>query len=520
MIPAYTAAQVRAAEQVAIERDGDATLMRRASTALASVIAERLPPPHPGRSAVLLVGAGNNGGDALWAGAFLRRRGLTVTALLLDGKRAHPAGLAALRRAGGRVVTLDSGFPGSDRVRAVLARADVIVDGVVGLAARPPLRPPAAALVAAANAAPGLKVAVDLPSGIDPDTGTTGPADRDRDGEPVVFAADVTVTFGAVKTGLLLAADEIVCDPIGMAPGNTAPIGPTPGIPAAADGTDRDRLWALVTAADAVALTDADLRVLLPDPGSGADKFTDGLVGIVAGSPGYPGAAVLCTGGAVRTRPGMVRYAGAQATAVVTRWPEVVAVGDPAIAGRVQAWVVGPGMGTDAAAAELLAGILERDEPVLVDADGLTLLGEHPDRLADRRRRGAVTLLTPHDREFARVFPDITLDDRLTATRAAAARSGATVLLKGHRTIVADPDGRTVINRSGTSWLATAGSGDVLSGVIGSLLAGGLPPVLAAGAGAFLHGRAGERARAAGSAGAQALWDHLRAPVGHGPAGS
>lgn len=513
MITAYTAAQIRAAEQAAIERDGDATLMRRASSALASVVAERLPRPHPGRSAVLLVGSGNNGGDALWAGAFLRRRGLAVTALLLDPDRAHPAGLAALRRSGGRVIGLDAAAPVDERVRGLLAAADVVIDGIVGLSARPPLRPAAAALVTAANGAPGLKVAVDLPSGVDPDTGTTGAR---GDAEPAVFAADVTVTFGGVKTGLLLAADAVVSVGIGMDP-SAAPTVPvtSPTSPEPADRpTGGDRLLAAAREADAVSLTDADLRVLLPDPGTGADKFTDGLVGIVAGSPGYPGAAVLCTGGAVRTRPGMVRYAGAQAAAVVARWPEVVAADDPAAAGRVQAWVVGPGMGTDPAAAELLGSLLAKDEPVLVDADGLTLLAGHPDWLAARTARGAVTLLTPHDREFTRVFPDIGLDDRLAASRTAAQRSGATVLLKGHRTIVADPDGTTVVNRSGTSWLATAGSGDVLSGVIGSLLAAGLPPVLAAGAGAFLHGRAGERARAAGDAGAQALWAHLRAPRG------
>lgn len=504
MITAYTAAQIRAAERVAIERDGDATLMRRAATALASVVAERLPAPHPGRTVVLLVGAGNNGGDALWAGAFLRRRGLAVTAVLLDAERAHPAGLVALRRAGGRVVTVGADEPVTDRIRDLLAGADAVIDGVVGLAARPPLRPAAAALVAAANLSPALKVAVDLPSGIDPDTGATGVG---GDGDAVVFAADVTVTFGGVKTGLLLVSDRIVAVPIGMAPGDPIDADTRPR-----RGDPVDRLAAAARAADAVSLTDADLTSLLPDPGTGADKFTDGLVGIVAGSPGYPGAAVLCTGGAVRTRPGMVRYAGAQATAVVARWPEVVAAADPSIAGRVQAWVVGPGMGTDDAAGELLADVLGRDEPVLVDADGLTLLGRHPDWLADRTERGAVTLLTPHDREFTRVFGDLSLDDRLTAVRTAARRSGATVLLKGHRTIVADPAGTTVVNRSGSSWLATAGSGDVLSGVIGSLLAAGLPPVLAAGAGAFLHGRAGERARAAGASGAQALWAHLRAP--------
>ena len=223
---------------------------------------------------------------------------------------------------------------------------------------------------------------------------------------------------------------------------------------------------------------------------------------------------MLSVGGAVRTRPGMVRYAGAQAAAVVARWPEVVAVGSPADAGTVQAWVVGPGLGTDGPSLALLRWVLSRDEPVLVDADGLTMLAALPSLLSIRRRSGQVTVLTPHDREFARVFPEIGLDDRLAAVRRAARDSGATVLLKGHRTLIADPGGQAAVNLSGSAWLATAGSGDVLSGVIGSLLATGLPPLLAAATGAFLHGRAGEAAQRSGLFGAQVLWDHLKVPKG------
>jgi len=177
----------------------------------------------------------------------------------------------------------------------------------------------------------------------------------------------------------------------------------------------------------------------------------------------------------------------------------------------VQAWVVGPGIGTEGSSIALLRWVLGRDVPVLVDADGLTVLAALPSLLAARRRSGQVTVLTPHDREFARVFPEIGLTDRLAAVRAAAAQSGATVLLKGHRTLVAEPGGQAAVNLSGSSWLATAGSGDVLSGVIGSLLATGLPPLIAAAAGAFLHGRAGERAERSGLFGAQVLWEHLGA---------
>ncbi len=472
MIPAYSVQQIRDIEAIALARDGDGTLMRRASHAIAQEVADRVRSPHPGRSVVLLVGSGNNGGDALFAGSFLRRRGMRVSAVLLEPARAHDGGLRALRRAGGLVLTAQD--PG---VRRVIDAADVIIDGIVGLAAKPPLRQDAADLVGLANATGALRVAVDVPSGIEPDTGQV---------RGVAFLADVTVTFGGVKPGLLIAdaqAGTVVSVPIGME---------MTGQPA-----------------DLIAMTDGSLQRLLPGPGTAADKFTGGLVGIAAGSPGYPGAPVLCVGGAVRTRPGMVRYAGAQAVAVLSQWPEVVAAATPAEAGTVQAWVVGPGMGTEGSSIATLRWVLSQDVPVLVDADGLTVLAVLPSLLAARRRSGQVTVLTPHDREFARVFPDIPLEDRLGAVRRAAREGGATVLLKGHRTLIAEPGGQAAVNLSGSSWLATAGSGDVLSGVIGSLLAGGLPPLLAAAAGAFLHGRAGERAERSGLFGAHVLWDHL-----------
>lgn len=474
VIEAYTVDQIRAVEAIALERDGDLTLMRRASFAVAAEVADRVPDPHPGRQVVLLVGAGNNGGDALYAGAFLRRRGMQVTAVLLNPDRSHPGGLAALRRAGGRVRRHDD-----SRVAPAIRDADVIIDGIVGIGAVPPLRADAAELIGRANATDALRVAVDLPSGIEPDTGRV---------RGIAFLADVTVTFGGIKVGLLIADEQA---------------GTIVGVPIGMDMTGRP--------AEVIAMTDGSLRRMLPPPGPDADKYTGGLVGIVAGSPGYPGAAVLCAGGAVRTRPGMVRYAGPQAGPVVARWPEVVAVDSPADAGKVQAWVIGPGMGTEGAAITLLRWVLGQDVPVLVDADALTILAGMPSLLQTRRRAGQPTVLTPHDREFARLFPDIELDDRLAAVRRAAWVSGATVLLKGHRTLIADPGGQAAVNLSGSSWLASAGTGDVLSGVVGSLLAAGLPPLLAASAGAFLHGRAGQRAQRTGLFGAHELWDQLRA---------
>lgn len=472
MIQAYSVEQIRAVEAAALAKDGDGLLMRRASYAISLVVAEHLPFPHPGRQVVLLVGSGNNGGDALHAGAFLRARGMRVTAVLTDPGKAHQGGLKALYRARGRLLSHDD-----PAVAAVVDAADVIIDGLVGLSAKPPLRDNAADLVGKANVSKALRVAVDLPSGIEPDSGRV---------RGVSFLADFTVTFGGIKTGLLIADEQvgtIVSVPIGM------------------EMTDQP--------AELIAMTDGSLQQLLPGPGPAADKFTGGLVGIVAGSPGYPGAAVLSVGGAVRTRPGLVRYAGVQSAAVLARWPEVVAVAGPADAGKVQAWVVGPGLGTEGPSIGLLRWVLNQDVPVLVDADGLTMLAVLPSLLSIRRRTGHPTLLTPHDREFARVFPDIDLADRLAAVRRAAQESGATVLLKGHRTLIAEPGGQAAVNLTGSSWLATAGSGDVLSGVIGSLLATGLPPLTAAAAGAHLHGRAGERAERSGLFGAQVLWEHL-----------
>ncbi len=477
MLLTYTAAQIRAAEAVALTQVGDASLMVRAARAVADAVIARMPSPVPGRSAVLLVGAGNNGGDALFAGAIMRRRGMTVTAILAVAGRAHVEGLAALRRAGGRVLTF-----GDPSIPALLAGADAVLDGLVGLGARPPLRAPMDELVTLAAQGRGWQIAVDLPSGIDPDTGRV-------DGQ--AFRADVTVTIGGMKTGLLLAdevAGQVLLAPIGMDPALLAP--------------EVDH--------DGVVVTDADARALLPQPGLADDKYSGGVVGIVAGSERYPGAAILCVGGAVRLRPGLVRYAGPQAGSVLQRWPEVVASAQPGAADRVQAWVVGPGMGTDGSALARLREVLAADVPVLVDADGLTLLAQTPGLLADRRRRGAITVLTPHAGEFARLFPDLDPTDRVASVRAASARSGAAVLLKGHRTVIADPAGHLAVNTAGSPWLATAGSGDVLSGVAGSLLAAGLVPLMAAALAAHVHGRAGERAALAGRPGASALLDLLR----------
>jgi hydroxyethylthiazole kinase-like uncharacterized protein yjeF len=455
----FTAGQVRDAEDVLLARTPEGALMRRAAYGLA-MEAVRMLREHTGgvsgRRVTLLVGAGNNGGDALWAGVTLRRRGVRVDAVLLAPDRAHPAGLAALRRAHGRVLAgPGSGAAGSAAEELVRA-ADLVLDGIVGISGRGPLRPPAAALVAAAEAAGTPILAVDLPSGVDPDTGAV-------DGPAVTAAA--TVTFGAEKPVHALARYR--CGPITL-----VDIGLAPHLP------QEPQLYVMEA---------ADVGARWPVPGPADDKYTQGVLGIAAGSATYPGAAVLATGAAVAATSGMVRFAGSAADVVRSRWPEVVASGSVTDSGRTQAWTVGPGLGTGSAGRETLAAVLERGVPTCLDADAITLLSTTPD-LADAV--GEVpAVLTPHAGEFARLFGEVG-DDRVAATRRAAAELNCTVLLKGHVTVVADPGGRACAHPSTGSWAATAGSGDVLSGLVGALLAAGLAPWWAAACAAHVHGLA------------------------------
>ncbi|QJY46514.1 NAD(P)H-hydrate dehydratase [Pseudonocardia broussonetiae] len=446
----WTAGQIRDAEAAMMRHVPGEMLMRRAAYGLAVHVRAALGAAVAGRRVVLLVGAGHNGGDALWAGYELRRRGVAVTAVLLVPERAHAPGLAALRRAGGRVT-------GAEGAADLVRRADLVVDGIVGISGRGPVREPAAGLVAAAARAGVPVVAVDLPSGVDTDTGEVH--------EPAV-RADATVTFGARKPVHVLAAHS--CGPVHLVDFGLAPHLPEP---------------------HARVLEAADVAARWPVPGPADDKYTQGVVGVAAGSAVYPGAAVLATGAAVLATSGMVRYAGTGAEAVHARWPEVVATADVDGAGRVQAWTVGPGSGTDDAGRATVLAALADDVPLCLDADAITLLAHHAD-LRDAVR-GRPVVVTPHDREFARLAGEVG-SDRIGAARRAAADLGVTVLLKGNATVVADPDGRVLVHPATSSWAATAGSGDVLSGMIGALLAAGLEPWWAAGCAALVHARAAE----------------------------
>ncbi len=475
MRQAWRVAEVRAAEKVVLATLPEGTLMQRAAAGLARRCVLLLDDAGGvyGARVLLLVGSGDNGGDTLYAGAALARRGAEVRALLLQPERVHLAGLAALRAAGGRTV---GELPG---------RADLVLDGIVGIGASGGLRPPAAAVVAAVRelrTRTGVRppvVAVDVPSGVAVDTGEV-PGDA--------VTADVTVTFGCLKPAHVLGPAAARCGQIDL-----VDIGLTPVL----------RIGPAVRVPDA-----ADIAGWWPRPGADSDKYTRGVVGIATGSATYPGAALLSVSGALAGPTGMVRYAGSAHREVVRAHPSVVVAPKVSDAGRVQAWVCGSGLGTDDEARTTLRSVLATALPVVLDADALTLLvdGRHARDL----RRDAPLVITPHDGEFTRLAGEAPGADRAGAACRLAAWTNAVVLLKGDRTIVATPAGAVWANPTGSPALATAGSGDVLAGLLGSLLAGGLPPERAAVAAAYAHGLAGRRAAEGGPVNAPHVADALR----------
>ena len=531
VILAFASDAVRAAEEPLLA--AGAPLMDRAAFALSVRVAAELRARRGrvvGAAVVVLVGAGNNGGDALHAGALLAGRGARVLAVATS-ERVHPGGLAALRAAGGRVVSVADGGPGS-RVRAGDAiadayAADVVLDGLLGIGARGALRGPAAEVVrllgelmadesAGGRCSGPLVVAVDVPSGIGVDAGDVPTDDDDSGGHGrrhadgrgvgtdalgIVLPADITVTFGTAKPGLLL--------------------------PPAAELVGRlhvvDIGLELAGARPVVArLEPDDVAGLWPVPRASSHKYTRGVLGVVAGTPAYPGAAVLTVSAAVRAGAGMVRFLGAPdvtATILAAR-PEVVAG-----AGRVQAWALGPGVDPGDGAQvdrvrDSLAQALARQLPAVVDAGGLALL---PERLAPW------VVLTPHAGELATLLSARGEDvDRaqveaepLRWARRAQELTHATVLLKGAVTVVVGPQGAVYAQADAPAWLATAGAGDVLTGLLGALLAGRARDVVAdptlvaalAAAAALVHGRAADRANPGGPVAALAVADALPATI-------
>ena len=521
MISAFRAEDVRAAEAplLAQETGFGNGLMHRAATALAVAVQRELRVAVGqvvGTAAVGLVGRGNNGGDTLHALALLARRGVRCTAVLTSAT-VHDGGLAALQAAGGVVLAVVDGAPG-ERVwigdaLAEAFSADVVLDGLLGIGGRGGLRDEAAELVVLlaelldtdtgrqqGSGRPGprqppVTVAVDVPSGIGVDDGVVhGP----------VLPADLTVTFGALKPGLLLPPASRLAGRVEL-----VDLGLTPVLASQTRQPAVDRL------------TGDDLQALWPVPGRTAHKYSRGVAGIVAGSSAYPGAAVLAVAGALGAGCGMVRYVGPYdvTNGVRAAHPEVVA-GD----GRVQAWVVGPGVDPAdreqvAQVRRALADAQEHGLPVVLDAGALGLL---------RGPVGPLAVLTPHAGELATFLAAGGLDvDRagveaepLRWARVAQAATGATVLLKGATTLVVGPEG-AFAQDDAPPWLATAGAGDVLAGVLGALLAGhadelrdepSLVPRLAALA-AAVHGRAAHAANPGGPVTASAVASALPAVV-------
>lgn len=458
------------------------TLMQRAAAGLASVCARALARVY-GAEVVVLAGSGDNGGDALYAGARLARRGARVRALAV-GSKVHEPALATLRAAGGRVTDHED----------VVDDADLVLDGLVGIGGSGGLREPHARVAARSHGLHAPMVAVDVPSGVDASTGHV---------EGTAIRADITVTFGTYKPGLLVdpgAAHAGAVELVDIGLGSELP------------------------APDVVGLQAPDLAGRLLPTAPELDKYRRGVVGVAAGSDRFVGASVLTVGGAVAGGAGMVRFASTERPVehALAHWPEIVTTvvergdGEAVLAaGRVQAWVAGPGMGTDEAAANVLAAVLSTDVPVLVDADGLTLLSRlrgQDDVLARRHAAGTATVLTPHAGELARLLGTDRADveaRRLEHTRRAAGELGATVLLKGSTTVIAEPDRPARVNPTGTPRLATAGTGDVLSGLGGALLAIGMDGLEAASAAAYLHGLAARRWPAGAPLSASGLIDAL-----------
>ncbi|RRQ16956.1 bifunctional ADP-dependent (S)-NAD(P)H-hydrate dehydratase/NAD(P)H-hydrate epimerase [Corynebacterium bovis] len=485
--PVYSVAAVRAAEEPLLRGAGgppEDGLMRRAARAVAEVALAVLPTPASGGAdadptvpsgVLVLAGPGGNGGDALYAAATLADAGHPVTAVAVgrDGAT-HPRATAAARAAGVRVAAAADILPTADDT-ARPPRFALVIDGIAGIGHARPLDDDAAAL-----AALGPVLAVDAPSGVDADTGHAPGAH---------VTAAVTVTFGVRRVAHVTsdACGRVLVADIGLAPGLAAvadehrPVAtalsgwePRPTWPGPAGGPGSGPAGGPSAFVVDPAVVPPERRAPVVDirPGATSDKYSGGVVGVLAGSAAYPGAGVLATTGAVRATPSMVRYVGSGRDEIVRALPEVVAVSGLDDCGRVQAWVVGPGRGTGQAEREELAALLDRPEPLVVDADALTLLAGDADLRRALTDRDAPTVLTPHAGEFARLAPDLPVDgDRLGAARALARRLGVIVLLKGRFTVVTDGTDTTVVD-SGTSWSATPGSGDVLSGILGALVAG------------------------------------------------
>jgi len=473
-----TEEQSRAAETAAVASGAVlADLMSRAGAAVAEEVAALAP---EGRI-VVVAGPGNNGGDGWAAAVRMHASGRDVLVLT----SAEPDSISSPARETVRAA-IQSGVPwlhvdsGPEAAQA-LSEADIIVDALLGIGLHGVPRQPYAGFIAAVGDADGLVVSVDVPSGVDSDSGLASGA---------AVAADVTVCFSAPKIGCVL-------QPGGSLAGDLRLV--DIGIPTEAlhfDGAPE--LW------DA-----SDYLACLPSPRWDDRKGTRGSVLIVGGSAGLTGAVCLAAGGALRSGAGYVAVAvpEPQLAVVEAKLTAPVKMGlsstrDGALlpaaideileaATRADVVVLGPGLGRAASTLEVVRALVARlDAPLLIDADGLYALGSDLSLVA---ARVAPTILTPHSAEAARLLgttPEDIDSDRLSSVRALAV-GGVTAVLKGPATLVSE-GGRIVVNPTGGPGLATLGTGDVLSGIVGAWLARGLLALDAAAVGTYLHGAAGD----------------------------
>lgn len=452
VIPVYSVDQIRAAEEAAFAVTAPGELMQRASFALAVGCADLLRETY-GRiyatTAVIVVGPGNNGGDALYAGAQLAQRGVEVAAHCVNPHVFHEQAMRAFISAGGSV----GDFLGCD--------FDLVIDGIAGLGGGKPVE---AQLARWINTQP-LVISVDIPSGVNADTGACV-VDQ-------CVHADATFTFGALKPGLVLApaaefAGEIQIVDIGL------------------DSFLHD----VADTPYASIIDESDARELFGELAFDAYKYSRGVVDIAAGSSHYPGALRLCVLGAQYTGVGMVmvRETDGFNSGITTEFPQVV-LGESE---RVNSWGMGPGFTGSESERELVIHALESSLPVTLDAGALSIVASDTHVRQLIAARAAVTVLTPHIGEFRALFPHLGEPTRESAQRAAT-ESGAIVVAKGARTIISSPDGRCFIDIEGTPVLGTAGSGDVLTGIIAGVLAShrDQDPLLVVALGVWMHGRAG-----------------------------
>ena len=469
--PLFTAEEMRAADAFAIEEAGvpSIDLMERAAVGLARAAAEAARPGLPIR---IVCGKGNNGGDGLAAARLLREEGRALDVLAV-GDLAETKGdaRANLERLPG---------PAPEQFEPErLEGSGAIVDAMLGTGFEGSPREPVAGAIAAINAAGAPVVACDVPSGVNASTGAI-------EGEAV--RADLTATFHGPKVGLHVAPGAFHAGEVRVV---------EIGIPRGAPG-----------AAGAGLISD---RVLdgIPARTREGSKFTSGTVVIAGGAAGYTGAPCMVALGAQRTGAGYVQLAVPESAqqAVALRLLEAVTRGLPeedgmhvaagveeveGMAERAGAVVLGPGLGRSEGAREFARRVAASvDRPLVIDADGLNA---HVGSLESLRERPGPTVLTPHAGELGRLL-EVDSDEisahRLEHARAAAARSGCVVLLKGDDTIVAAPGGPVAVSPGATAALATAGTGDVLAGIVGALLSKGMDVLEAAAAGVRLHVYAG-----------------------------